>query len=613
MPDQPEEAENPTQDLQSAADTTQSAAKTAANAAPTAMKGAGKAAQVSGKGLQAAGTGMQALAPIPVVGWISAGAGKGLAVAGKGLQAAGKGMEKMGGIMGKAKNFFGRITSRLARLLPVVGAILRVKDLIGKIPIIGPLINKLINKLGDISKKILMAVGLGIGYLLYMLLQLLTSIVGICMVAGAAIGGTIGFIIGGPAGAAVGASVGASVGAFIGTKINAAIGTAKSATSTAASIPGSITSGISGAISGLTGAVSGAFSAVTGTAGAIIGGIGGALGGILNAAAGAVTSSVGTVAVATVGAIGTVGAFQMAIGVPSTHFTTDADNPSAASAQNTFFKVTKSANRTTLPNSPPNNEVTFTITLTTTRNLSAVTVTDTISVQGPINFNLAINNDKDGKAISPIDCPKIIPAGQSCTRSFTIAVGPTFNDTTITNTVTATAVPEGTGIQTSSASFVVTVGSPPALCPRVWPTLKGDSGITQGPLGSTSHAKLAALGEQAIDIGVSYVPALATFNGVVSFAGTIGDGYGNYIDITGTCNGSQFRVRWAHLSSISPGIVPGTNVIVGQQLGTTGETGNVKGAHLHYSFFGLPMETPYIPISVAFPSCNSNTQCNVYW
>lgn len=579
MPDQPEEAENPSRDLQSAADTTQSAVKTAANAAPVAMKGAGKAAQVSGKGLQAAGTGMQALAPIPVVGWISAGAGKGLAVAGKGLQAAGKVMEKAGGIIGKAKNVFRRITSRLARLLPVVGVILRVKDLIGKIPIIGPLINKLINKLGDLSKKILIAVGLGIGYLLYMLLGLLTSIVGICMVIGAAIGGTIGFIIGGPAGAAVGASVGASVGFFIGSKINAAIGTAKSVTSSAASIPGSITSGISSAISGLTGAVSGAFSAVTGAVGGFIGGIGsavggigGALGGILNAAAGAVTSSVGTVAAATVGTVATVGGIQMAIGVPLTHQSSDADNPSAGSTgQNQYFKVTKTASAPSLPNSSKN-QITFTINLTTTKALSAVTVTDSTNVQGALT-NFTINSDIDFNQISPINCPKIIPAGGSCTQSFTIAVDSTFDDSIITNTVRVSAVPEGQGYSQSTATVVVSVGTPPTDDPLGWPTC---GIITQGPYSSPTHNSIGY--RSSIDINnIVGTKVYATHRGTITFLGKDSTD-AIYVAIKGL----RYWTFYVHLKTYDPSLSVGQTINAGTFIGFMDTTGIALASHVHY-------------------------------
>lgn len=633
MPDQPEEFENPSQDLQSGAD----AAQSAASNAPRAVQYTGKAVQFTGRGLELAGKGLRALAPIPVVGWVAGGIGVGLMGAGKGMQAAGKGMEKGGQAAGKIKSALGpggqlgplkglASPGGLAKFVPgPVGLAMRIKDLLSKLPVIGGLVNKL----GDLNKKVLMGIGAGIGYLLLMLMKLLAKL--IAMAGYAAAGAAIGFMIGGPLGAAIGAAIGAFLGpqiaAAVSNAVSGALGIFKGGATATANLPSSVASvtgsAASSAAGGIASAVSGAFSAVTGTiggiisgAGSVIGGIGGALGGILNAAAGAVTSSVGTVAVATVGAIGTVGAFQMAIGVPSTHFATDADNPSAASAQNTFFKVTKSANQTALTNAPPNKEVTFTITLTTTRALSAVSITDSTSVDGEIDFQ--VNNDINSQAISQLlDCPKIIPAGGSCTRSFTIAVDSRFDNSTITNTVSVSAIPEGQGLMSSTASFVVSVGTPPANCPKGWPTT---GYITQGPEGhfndsSGQPSGHGDYGYEALDIGaVSGTTVFATFDGIVE---RLPQGRGGPADLRvrikpASCSGLN-TVNFWHLSSIF--VADGESIKKGAVVGTSGAY--FGAPHIHYQFNEtnqrwFKIENPYVPVTVP-RDCVAVAQCgNVY-
>ena len=56
--------------------------------------------------------------------------------------------------------------------------------------------------------------------------------------------------------------------------------------------------------------------------------------------------------------------------------------------------------------------------------------------------------------------------------------------------------------------------------------------------------------------------------------------YGNMIEVThDNYNGKALVTRYAHLSSIL--VKPGDEVNYGTQIGTTGDTGNVTGPHLH--------------------------------
>ena len=69
----------------------------------------------------------------------------------------------------------------------------------------------------------------------------------------------------------------------------------------------------------------------------------------------------------------------------------------------------------------------------------------------------------------------------------------------------------------------------------------------------------------------------ATGDGIISFAGTSQNGYGVHVDID---HGFGFETRYAHLSKII--VASGKYVKRGQVIGYTGNSGLVKGPHLHY-------------------------------
>jgi murein DD-endopeptidase MepM/ murein hydrolase activator NlpD len=74
-------------------------------------------------------------------------------------------------------------------------------------------------------------------------------------------------------------------------------------------------------------------------------------------------------------------------------------------------------------------------------------------------------------------------------------------------------------------------------------------------------------------------PIIATAPGRVTYAGPK-TGYGNAIEID---HGLGFKTRYGHLSSIT--VKVGTEVAIGQKIGTMGSTGRSTGPHLHYEIF----------------------------
>lgn len=89
-----------------------------------------------------------------------------------------------------------------------------------------------------------------------------------------------------------------------------------------------------------------------------------------------------------------------------------------------------------------------------------------------------------------------------------------------------------------------------------------------GGIGSTQH--------DGIDLGVSYVRVHAAGAGRVTRAGLNG-GYGNYVEID---HGHGLVSFYGHLSAIS--VKAGRHVDKGDPIGTSGNTGNSTGPHLHF-------------------------------
>ena len=410
----------------------------------------------------------------------------------------------------------------------------------------------------------------------------------------------------------------------------------KGAFNTVTGGPIEVGGGIPGAISGGVSAVGSAVSSVAatiwnGAVGAVGAGFGGLASG-LNFVVGGLTSVGLPASAAMIPVVGGVGAIAVGgtlVGIvtATSFFSPQQDFVIGGTGDNEIYTITKTASDGHFDIDEIPQELTYTIKLTAKTELSNISVTDKIEVRRKDGISFTINKDTEDKLINP-PCGGIqtLASGSDWTCQFKIGVDSLtyFKNSVITNTVTITAGKLGSAPVTDTAFSVTTVGSPPVGCPNGWPTKQGS--ITQGSQGPASHAKLYLPGldglpESAIDIGGATThgtPAYATFAGQVTNAvnSASDEGYGTYVDIAATCNGTYFVARWAHLkyNSIDSAITLGSTITFGQFIGEVDNTGWSEGDHLHYSLFFLDIET-YIPEVPQDLNCQVGTSipCNVSW
>jgi murein DD-endopeptidase MepM/ murein hydrolase activator NlpD len=86
-------------------------------------------------------------------------------------------------------------------------------------------------------------------------------------------------------------------------------------------------------------------------------------------------------------------------------------------------------------------------------------------------------------------------------------------------------------------------------------------------------------GHAGMDLAAAHgSPGKAAASGPISFMGTDPD-YGLFIDIR---HPGGLLTRYGHLSAFAPGLLAGTAVRGGMEIGKVGATGNAQGAHLHF-------------------------------
>ena len=97
-------------------------------------------------------------------------------------------------------------------------------------------------------------------------------------------------------------------------------------------------------------------------------------------------------------------------------------------------------------------------------------------------------------------------------------------------------------------------------------------------MGSRNFTQRFWYGHPGVDIGLGEGTAVyASDTGTVTYAGWNIYGYGNLIVIN---HGNGYETFYGHLNGFN--VVPGQVVTQGQAIGTSGNTGNSSGPHLHF-------------------------------
>lgn len=98
------------------------------------------------------------------------------------------------------------------------------------------------------------------------------------------------------------------------------------------------------------------------------------------------------------------------------------------------------------------------------------------------------------------------------------------------------------------------------------------------PVGSRNFTQFFWYGHPGIDIALPEgTSVVASDTGTVTFAGWNIYGFGNLVVVN---HGNGYETFYAHLSGIS--VVPGQVVYQGNVIGSTGNTGNSSGPHIHF-------------------------------
>lgn len=113
--------------------------------------------------------------------------------------------------------------------------------------------------------------------------------------------------------------------------------------------------------------------------------------------------------------------------------------------------------------------------------------------------------------------------------------------------------------------------------------LAGDWPISQiFGVNPARYAQFGMAGHNGLDFAApSGTTVLAGVNGEVIFVGDDPQGYGRNVRIFDSSQ--NLLLIFAHLNSVSGGIVSGFRTIPGSVIGATGNTGNTTGPHLHFA------------------------------
>jgi hypothetical protein len=292
--------------------------------------------------------------------------------------------------------------------------------------------------------------------------------------------------------------------------------------------------------------------------------------------------------------------------------------PNAAISE--YFDVSKSAS----PDGPFSNtelplEVTYTVTIQAgDEALTNITFLNSYNiVQTPLVAQAPAPSLPED--ITP---PTSIPANGSHTLTYVARFDESFDDSTVCDNFTVSAVADGNP-SSETSTVCIDIGNPPDECPAGWPVATNDGQeyyVNQGPNGNATH-----LGHEAIDAQFGGPASLAvilaagdryhtiaTHRGTVVVAGRT-DGGSLSVGIQGTCAGTAFTSWHGHHHRLL--VKVGDTVTRGTPLGIVGMTGYAKsGPHDHYEFLRkvLPMGAPYLPVPRnAIVGCVGRSICGV--
>ena len=314
-------------------------------------------------------------------------------------------------------------------------------------------------------------------------------------------------------------------------------------------------------------------------------------------------------------------------GESANFFTIDPTLPDSA-----FIDVTKIASHPTAGEGPflefENSDLPLEVTYTITIIAEKSTLSNII-----IDYSCEVTNANTGTPCPPDPAipepPAIISPTTPFTFSYTMTYNsPTYEDSSIADTILVTANAEGLEGEVSGAAASIRIGNPPDECPRGWPVVTSSGQVyyvNQGPGGTASHMDPNGW-QEGVDIhpegnvlDTSKHFLLASHSGVAYDYNHPAGGLGVWIE--GTCNGIDFVSFNAHMSAEF--IQDGQQVSAGDVIGIMGQTGSASsGPHIHYEFVDANqknidrsdpppwMTIPYVPVNVPL-KCVGRQACGI--
>lgn len=189
----------------------------------------------------------------------------------------------------------------------------------------------------------------------------------------------------------------------------------------------------------------------------------------------------------------------------------------------------------------------------------------------PVNDLAVMNN---------LTAPFVLSVGQKL-KVPNLSAAPVRSTSSATTTATAgQATKTSSSVPQTTAKPKQKISSDPT---KKLPTISARSSSkfswpVQGKILSSYGSKSSGLFNDGINIGAARGTAVkAAENGVVAYAGNEVKGMGNLIIIQ---HSDGWMTVYAHLDSMS--VRRGTKVLVGQKIGTVGETGKVDQPQLHF-------------------------------